>query len=323
MAHRRARLTPLGRKLLVDRVREFGWTPAAAAEAAGVSRATAYKWLRRFQEEGEEGLLDRSSRPKVCPNAIGLKAERQILKARRRTRRGPHHLAAVLGRPRSTIYGVLRRHGRSRLDHTDHPTGIPIRYEKDRPGELVHIDVKKLARIPDGGGHRMLGRSTETRRAKTRGNGYDYLHACVDDHSRMAYVEVHPDERGETCAMFLIRACQFFAEQGVQVQAVMTDNALNYRRSTAFLTAMDTMGVVHVPIPPYHPRTNGKVERFNRTMVEEWAYVRLYTSNSARLRELRRWVAFYNSRRPHTAVGGTLAADHSAGCERRGWGLRS
>jgi transposase InsO family protein len=304
VAHPRARLTLLGRKLLVDRVRELGWTPAAAAEASGVSRATCYKWLRRFEQEGEDGLLDRSSRPRACPNAIGPKAERQILKARRRLKRGPHHLAAVLGRPRSTIYGVLRRHGRSRLDHTDRPTGVPIRYEKDRPGELVHVDVKKLARIPDGGGWRMLGRSTETRRSRLRGAGYDYIHACVDDHSRVAYVEVHPNERGETCAMFLIRACQFFDELGVTVESVMTDNALNYRRSEAFLTAMDTMGVVHVPIPPYHPRLNGKVERFNRTMVEEWAYVRLYTSNSERLRSLHRWVAFYNRRRPHTAVGG-------------------
>jgi transposase InsO family protein len=301
VAHPRARLTPLGRKLLVDRVLELGWSPAAAADAAGVSRATCYKWVRRFREEGEAGLHDRSSRPRVCPGAIGPTAERRILAARHRLKRGPHHLAAVLGRPRSTIYGVLRRHGRSRIDHTDRPTGVPIRYERDRPGELVHVDVKKLARIPDGGGWRMLGRSTETKR---KGGGYDYLHACVDDHSRVAYVEVHPDERGETCARFLARACAFYAELGVKVEAAMTDNALNYRRSVAFLETMETLGIVHVPIPPYHPRSNGKVERFNRTMVEEWAYVRLYTSNSERLRALHRWVVFYNRRRPHTAVGG-------------------
>jgi transposase InsO family protein len=302
VAHRRARLTPLGRKLLVDRVLELGWSPAAAADAAGVSRATCYKWLRRFREEGDAGLVDRSSRPRLCPGAVGPRAEHQILRARRRLKRGPHYLAAVLGRPRSTIYGVLRRHGRSRLDHTDRPTGVPIRYERDRPGELVHIDVKKLARIPDGGGWRMLGRSTENRRK--RHLGYDYIHACVDDHSRVAYVEVHSDERGETCARFLARACAFYAEHGVKVQAVMTDNALNYRRAVAFLEAMEDLGIAHVPIPPYHPRANGKVERFNRTLVEEWAYVRLYTSNAQRLRALHRWVAFYNRRRPHTAVGG-------------------
>ncbi len=305
MAHPRARLTPLGRKLLVDRVLEMGWSPAAAAEATGVSRATCYKWVKRYLEEGELGLLDRSSRPGTCPAALGPRAERQILRARRRLKRGPHHLAAVLGRPRSTIYGVLRRHGRSRLDHTDRPTGVPVRYEKSRPGELIHIDVKKLGRIPDGGGWRMRGRSIETVVGKKRRRiGYDYLHACVDDHSRVAYVEVHPDERGETCARFLARACAFFAEQGVKVEAVMTDNALNYRRSASFLEAMEGLGLAHVPIPPYHPRANGKVERFNRTMAEEWAYVRLYTSNSQRLRALHRWMAFYNRRRPHTALGG-------------------
>jgi transposase InsO family protein len=309
VAHPRARLTPLGRRLLVDRVIVMGWSASEAAKAAGVSRATCYKWLRRFREEGECGLADRSSRPGSCPHALGKRAERQILRARTRLKRGPHHLAVVLGRPRSTVYGVLARHGRSRLDHTDRPTGVPIRYERDHPGELVHIDVKKLGRIPDGGGHRMLGRSSATRRAKGNGPlGYDYLHAAVDDHSRVAYVEVHPDERGETCAGFLGRACSYYAEHGVKVQAVMTDNALNYRRSGSFLEQMQALGIAHVSIPPYHPRANGKVERFNRTMLEEWAYVRLYTSNPQRLRALRRWVEFYNHRRPHTALGGGAPA---------------
>lgn len=304
MAHRRARLTPLGRRLLVDRVLVLGWSATEAAKAAGVSRATCYKWIRRFRDEGEAGLADRSSRPEVCPGALGPRAERQILRARRRLKRGPHHLAGVLGRPRSTIYGVLRRHGQNRLHHTDRPTGIPIRYERDHPGELVHIDVKKLGRIPDGGGWRIRGRDVARGSRVKRGLGYDYIHACVDDHTRVAYVEVHPDERGETCARFLARACAFYAEQGIKVQAVMTDNALNYRRSAAFLDTMDALGIAHVPIPPYHPRANGKVERFNRTMLEEWAYVRLYTSNAQRLRALDRWVAHYNRRRPHTALGG-------------------
>ena len=216
-----------------------------------------------------------------------------------------HQLAVVLGRPRYTIYAVLRRHGQSRLDHTDRPTGVSIRYERNRPGELVHIDVKKLGRIPDGGGWRKRGLSSETVAGKKRRRiGYDYLHAGVDDYSRVAFVEVHPDERGETCARFLARACEFFAEQGVKVEAVMTDNALNYRRSASFLDAMEELGVRHLPIPPYHPRANGKVERFNRTLAEEWAYVRLYTSNSQRLRALDRWVGFYNRRRPHTTLGG-------------------
>jgi transposase InsO family protein len=309
VAHPRARLTPLGRRLLVDRVLVLGWSAAEAATAAGVSRATCYKWIRRFREEGEPGLADRSSRPRVCSGALGPRAERQILRARRRLKKGPHHLGAVLGRPRSTVYGVLRRHGQGRLDRTDRPSGVPIRYEREHPGELVHIDVKKLGRIPDGGGWRMLGRSTQTRRNQLRTRsegrlGYDYIHAAVDDHSRVAYVEVHPDERGETCARFLARACGFYAEQGVKVASIMTDNALNYRRSSAFREAMAERQIVHVPIPVYHPRVNGKVERFNRTMLEEWAYVRLYTSNAQRLRALDRWVGFYNRRRPHTALGG-------------------
>lgn len=304
MAHRRARLTPFGRLLIVQRVEELGWTVAETAKAAGVSRATAHKWVRRYRDEGEAGLADRSSRPRRCPHALPPRTVQVVLRKRATLKRGPHHLAAVLSMPRSTVYGVLRRHGMSRLDATDRPTGATIRYEKDRPGELVHIDVKKLGRIPDGGGWRMRGRSSATKAPKGRGVGYDYLHAAVDDHSRLAYVEVHPDERGPTCAAFLAGAAAFYASHGIRIEAVMTDNALNYVRSEHFLGAMATLAVRHVRIPPYHPRSNGKVERFNRTMAEEWAYVRLYTSNAQRLRALSRWLEFYNRRRPHTALGG-------------------
>jgi transposase InsO family protein len=291
--------------LIVQRVEQMGWTVAAAADAAGVSRATAHKWVRRYRSEGEAGLADRSSAPHRCPHALAPATVQRVLKARRHLKRGPHHLGAVLGMPRSSVYGVLRRHGVSRLDHADRPSGAPIRYERDHPGELLHVDVKKLGRIPDGGGHRKLGRSTRTRRMKGRRRiGYDYLHAAVDDHSRVAYVEVHADERGETCAGFLARAAGFYAERGVHIQAVMTDNALNYVRSGAFAEALSAIGAFHQRIPPYRPRANGKVERFNRTLSEEWAYVRLYTSNTQRLAALPRWVRFYNELRPHTALGG-------------------
>lgn len=305
MAHRRAKLTPQGRLLLVQRVEVFGWAPAHAAEAAGVSRATVYKWLRRWREEGEAGLQDRPSRPKRCPHALPPSRVRQVLRARHRMKQGPHRLGPHLGMARSTVYGVLRRHGLSRLSHTDRPTGTPIRYEKDRPGELLHLDVKKLGRIPPGGGHRMLGRSTRTRVAKggTR-IGYDYLHAAVDDHSRVAYVEALPDERGETCGGFLARAVEFFASCGVRVEAVMTDEAMNYTRSEAFAGALAAHGIRHETTGPYRPRINGKVERFLRTLLEEWAYARLYRSNHARLSRLRPWVHHYNLARPHTALGG-------------------
>jgi len=305
MAHRRARLTPFGRLLIVQRVDELGWTVAEAAKAAGVSRSTAHKWVRRYRSEGEVGLADRSSRPRHCPNALPPRRVQAVLRKRATLKRGPHHLAAVLSMPRSTVYGILRRHGMSRLDATDRPTGATIRYCKDRPGELVHIDVKKLGRIPDGGGWRKLGRTTAARRIKGElRRGYDYLHAAVDDHSRLAYVEVHPDERGETCARFLAGAATFYTSHGIRIEAAMTDNALNYVRSEDFLAAMTTLGIRHQRIPAYHPRANGKVERFNRTMAEEWAYVRLYTSNGQRLRALAPWLEFYNRRRPHTALGG-------------------
>jgi transposase InsO family protein len=302
VAHRRAKLTPFGRRLIVERVLELGWTVAETASAAGVSRATAHKWVRRYRQEGLAGLEDRSSRAGRCRHALPARQVERILRARRRLKQGPHQLAPVVGSPRSTIYGVLRRHQMSRLAHLDRPTGAPIRYERGRPGELVHVDVKKLGRIPPGGGWRIHGR--RFRPTRLRGGGYDYLHAAVDDHSRVAYVEVHPDERGETCARFLSRAAGFFAEHGVRIEQVMTDNALNYVRSEAFGEAMGVLGITHVRIPPYRPRANGKVERFNRTLSEEWAYRRLYRSNPERLRALDRWIDFYNRRRSHTALGG-------------------
>ena len=303
MGHRRAALTPLGRRIVVERVLVQGWTQAATAEAAGVARATVAKWVKRYKTEGLLGLEDRCSAPRRRPHALPAKQVERILRARRRTGDGPHRLGPMLGHPRSTVYGVLRRHGCSRLADTDRSTRIPIRYERERPGELLHIDVKKLGRIPHGGGHRMLGRELG-HRDRQRGVGRDYLHVAVDDHSRVAFVQVHPDEQGPTAAGFLLDAAAFFAEHGVKVDRVMTDRHMSYMLSRDFQQALATIGAVHRPTRKYRPQTNGKAERFIQTLKREWAYRRLYTSNAARLRALPGWVHFYNSRRPHIALGG-------------------
>ena len=305
MSHPKGRLTVFGRSLLVHRVLVDGWRLAVAAEAAGVSRATVYKWLRRYRDEGEVGLHDRTSAPLRRPRALAPSRVRRILRLRRRSMHGPHRLAFALHCPRSTIYAVLRRHGCSRLQDQDRPTRAVIRYVRERSGELLHIDVKKLGRIPDGGGWRVHGRSESVR---GRGNGYDYLHVAVDDCSRFAVVGVYPDERGETAAAFLKEAVAVFAAQGVRVERVMTDRAFAYVQSRAFQATLAELAVRHLTTRPYRPQTNGKVERFHRTMVEEWAYVRPYTSNVQRLTALPWWVDAYNQRRPHTALGGRTPA---------------
>lgn len=305
MAHRRARLTPLGRLAIVERVLIHGWPAARVAEAASVSRPTVYKWVRRYLAEGVDGLNDRSSVPHRRPRALAARDVEAILELRRRLRQGPHRIGYSLGRPRSTVYGVLRRHGLARLDHLDRPTGRRIRrYERERPGELIHVDVKKLGRIPPGGGWRLLGRRPRTMQDRRRRLGYDYLHVAIDDHSRFVVVEVHPDERAGTVAGFLTRVYAAFEALGVRVERIMTDNAWSYTRSTTVRGVFERLGVRHILIPPRRPQLNGKVERFNRTMLEEWAYVRLYRSNDERIAELPQWLNSYNRERPHTALGG-------------------
>jgi transposase InsO family protein len=301
MAHRNARLTEFGRLLLVQRVTELGWPAALAAESLGVSRATAYKWLGRYRSEGRAGLADRSSRARRCPHALTAVQVRRVLAARRRHRQGPHRLAWRLGMARSTIYGVLRRHGRSRLAHLDRTSGVVVRYQREHPGELVHIDVKKLGRIPGGGGHRIHGRAAARR---GRGIGYDYLHSAIDDRSRVAFSQILPDETGETSARFLVEAASFFAEHGVIIQRVLTDNAKAYTQSLVFQETAAGLGICLKRTRPYRPQTNGKVERFNRTLLEEWAYARLYHSNAERRRAFTRWLRLYNHRRPHTSLDG-------------------
>lgn len=302
MSHARARLTEYGRALLIARVLDEGWTAAAAAEAAGVSRPTVYKWLTRFRTEGVAGLVDRSSCPASSPRRLPPRSEQRILQLRRRRKLGPHRLGAILGMPRSTCYAVLRRNGLQRLDWMDRPSGEVIRrYERERPGELVHVDVKKLGRIPPGGGWRALGRQPGLYNV---GAGYDYVHSAVDDHTRLAYSEIHTNERAETCAGFLVRAREFYAAHGVAVERVMTDNAKAYHDAHAFREAARLLGVRQVFTRSHRPQTNGKVERFNRTLLDEWAYVRPYVSNQQRSRLLEGWLHLYNHHRSHTALGG-------------------
>lgn len=300
MAHGKAKLTPAGRLLLVERIEHQGWPPAHAAEMAGVSRATAYKWLTRWRTEGLAGLHDRSSRPHSMPTRTAPERETEIVALRRSLRRGPHLLGGRLGLAPSTVHAVLARHGLSRLSRMDRVTGDIIRYERDHPGELIHVDVKKLGRIPDGGGWRVHGRENG-RRDRKRRIGYDYLHVAIDDHTRIAFVQAHADEKGPTCAAFLTDAFAFFAELGITVERVMTDNAKNYVLSRDFQAALGDRA--HKRIRPYRPQTNGKVERFNRTLLDEWAYVRAYDTNTERLETLQPWVSDYNWQRTHSSLG--------------------
>jgi len=226
---------------------------------------------------------------------------RRILRLRRRLRVGPHRLGPLLGHPRSTVYGVLRRHGVSRLAHADRLTGVPLRYVRERPGELIHVDVKRLGRVPDGGGHRILGSSA--RRGNSR-VGYDYLHVAIDDATRVAFVAVAADERAATTVRFMRDMLTFFADHGVRVERVMTDNAMTYTRSHQLATTFAQLGIRHLRTRPRRPQTNGKAERFIGTLQREWAYARLYRSNAERLASLPRWLDTYNRRRPHAGLGG-------------------
>ena len=300
MSHRNAPLTPQGRLLLCRRI-EAGATITQVAEAMGISRQCASKWWHRYRELGVDGLHDRSSRPRRSPSRVPARVEAKICRRRRSDKVGPDRLAIRLQLPASTIYRVLRRHDLSRLDHLDRTTATPIRrYERSRPGELVHVDIKKLARVPVGGGHKVLGRPA----ARTKRHlGYAYLHSAVDDHSRLAYTEVLADEKGATAAAFWSRAEAWFRARGVVVERVLTDNGFCYR-GRLFNQALAQTGVVHKFCRPYRPQTNGKVERFHRTLLEEWAYVRPYACEAARTSALARWLHRYNHHRVHTAIGG-------------------
>jgi len=305
MAHPKARLNVAGRELLVTRVTVLGWPVVTATDAQGISRATGYKWVRRFRAEGTAGLADRSSRPLRSPRATPAAEVARILAARAEWRWGPDRLGPLTGHPASTVAAVLRRSGAVRLADLDRPTGLPVRrYEACHPGALVHQDHKKLGRIPDGGGHRALGRATATPRA--RGSlGYDHFEVVIDDRSRRSVVVPVADDSGSSAAAALELAIATFEAEGIAVERVMTDNAWAYR-GREYRAALGDRRQTRTR--PYRPQTNGKAERFIGTLVREWAYARTYTTNAARLAALPAFVDFYNHRRPHTALGGLSPA---------------
>lgn len=300
--HRNARLTVWGRQEVARRV-EAGTPPATVARQMNVSRDTVYKWWRRYQADPHgEWWQDRSSRPHRSPAKTRRKVERKILSLRRNKKLGPARIAGRLEVPASTVHAVLARNQVSRLAWMDRPTGRVIRrYERDRPGDLVHVDIKKLGKVPPGGGWRVHGR--EARPAYHRRIGYSYVHSAVDDHSRLAYSEIHDDETAATATAFWKRARGFFADHGVTVREVITDNGSCYR-SKDWLMELVAGGATPRFTRPYRPQTNGKVERFNRTLLEEWAYVRAYSSEGQRRRRLDSWLHTYNHHRCHTALGG-------------------
>lgn len=301
MAHRTARLNVFGRQLLVNRVLVEGWSMAKAAEAQSVSRTTVHKWLRRYQAEGEAGLEDRSSRPRRSPRQTPPELVQAILAARVERRWGPHRIGPLLGIAPSTAYAVLARTGYSRLRDGDRLSGVPVRYVHDHPGSLIHQDHKKLGRIPDGGGHRALGREAAGRHRDVR-IGYDHFEVVVDDATRLAYVAHVPDESARSASRALLEAATWFAGHGVRIERVLTDNAWAYRHS--YDRAAEAIGARHKRTRPHRPQTNGKAERFIQTMLREWAYGHLYRSNAERLARLPGWVREYNTERTHTSLGG-------------------
>lgn len=307
MAHPRPKLSVFSRQLLVSRVLVQGWPAAHVAEQLGISRATAYKWVRRYRAEGDDGLLDRSSRPHRSPRQLSPTIEAEILAARVEWRYGPDRLGPLLGRPPSTVHRVLVRRGVSRLRDADRVTTAPVRYVACHPGALLHQDHKKLGRIPDGGGWRVNGRDHIP--SRHRNVGYDHIEVLIDDASRYAVVVPVPDESGASAAMALEIAAAEFARLGVRIERILTDNGLAYTRSRAYGDAITDLGARHKRTRPWRPQTNGKAERVIQTLLNEWAYARPYTTNREREDALLVFVDFYNHRRPHTALGGRSPLD--------------
>jgi transposase InsO family protein len=316
VSHRNAPLTEVGRLRLARCIVEDGWPLARAAERFQVSRPTATRWSRRYRELGSAGMRDRSSRPHFSPNRTPAPVVRTIVHLRWKQRLGPVAIAARVNRAPSTVHRILRVCRINRLWHIDRVSGEPVRrYEMSRPGELVHVDVKKLGNIPDQGGHRFLGRAAGNRnrqahrdpaRARKRHGrpnlGYCFIHSALDGYTRLAYSEALNDETADTTLAFWARARAFFAAHGITVERVLTDNGSPYI-SHAWRDAHRALGIRHSRTRPRRPQTNGKVERLNRTLLDEWAYRRLYTSEQARRAALPAWLHHYNNHRPHTALG--------------------
>ena len=294
--HKNARLTPAGRALLAERV-AGGWTVKAAADAAGISRRTAHKWLARHRLGGERRHHDRSSAPIRCPRRVSAVRVAQV-EALRRERLTGMAIAGRLGMARSTVGLVLRRLGLGRLKSLEPPAPI-LRYERALPGEMIHLDIKKLGRF-DIEGHRVTG---DPRKGRSRKAGWDFLHVCVDDASRLAYTEILESERKEDTTAFLQRALAWLSRHGVNVERVMTDNGSAYR-SKLFAKALADAGARHVRTRPYTPRTNGKAERFIQTTLREWAYAKPYRSSAERTQAIEPWTNTYNLSRPHSGIAG-------------------
>ena len=313
MPHRNAPLSELGRLRLARCVVDDKWPLRRAAERFQVSPTTAKRWADRYRAEGEAGMTDRSSRPHRSPHRTPAPTERKVLHLRAKKRWGPARIGGRLALPASTCHAVLRRAGVPRLTDLDRATGRPVRrYEHAAPGDLIHVDIKKLGNIPDGGGHRVTGRRTgnrnKQRTTRERRNckpviGYSYLHTAIDDHSRLAYTEILPDERKETATAFWLRAHAWFTTHGVTIRRVITDNGSCYK-SQLWRDTLTTAGIKVKKTRPFRPQTNGKVERFHRTLADEWAYARPYPSEAARRAALPGWLHTYNHHRAHTALGG-------------------
>jgi len=294
--HKNARSCAASRELLVRRVLREGWGVSQAAEAAGLSKRTAYKWLQRYKAEGLSGLADRSSRPLRQPTRTPRAQVERIL-AMRRQRMCGAEIACRLGMPRSTVARILKREGLGRLRSLE-PAEPPRRYVMQHPGELLHLDIKKLGRIRKIG-HRITG----NRRDTSPGAGWEYVHVCIDDASRLAYVEILPDERQGTASGFLERAIAWYARCGISTQRILTDNGSCYR-SQRFADACSRLGTRHSFTRPYRPQTNGKAERLIQTLLREWAYRFPYKASKHRKRRLTRYLHFYNCHRMHQSLGG-------------------